>query len=606
MKRFRVTRACDSCRKRKIRCDTGDPCEPCISSNQTCVYGTDSLTRGKSDMILDAISRIEASVEDVRSMVAISSGSNATSGTLANSTSPVSAITPGSQDARHHTGGYTARDPTESAVLASGHLSSTESLLKWPVFLDHPSILREMESSLLSLEYGRSPFRENPDVTLPSLSLLEVTNLVRIFQQTYNFWFPTMRLDDLKSLELKIYEQNLEPNSQSCLALLVMALGSIGASAVDADTSDDESRRLKLQGASCFGAAMKMLHFAHMEMSVEACQCLLLAGLYFSYLQRPLQTWSYVNSAATRCRFLLSCTFEKPERDDREHLTRIFWSCFVLESNYISELPTLPQNCNSEIESTISLPGKFHSHEIIEEEEKSTLYLLASIALRRLLNRVHYMLYDRDIGLQLDSKHFHSVNQELARQLQDWYQTLPPSLQFPEDGTPADDPHSEYLREWYLSCRSVIYRPYLEWALANPSWNLNNNTRVLDGCRVALDTCLSKLRIKQVPYTVMVDTWPCSLSLATAMLTVMGGFCHPQLAIYLRRSTLLELGPQLKLLLERWATIHESSVSPGVEKALRFILRAHEFFESKRADLSPSQEEEQDLSSPYNLRTPQT
>ena len=176
-------------------------------------------------------------------------------------------------------------------------------------------------------------------------------------------------------------------------------------------------------------------------------------------------------------------------------------------------MPTLPQNFNAEIESAISLPGKFHSHEAIEEEEKSTLYFLASISLRRLLNRAHYILYDRDIGLQIDSDHFPSVNQELARQLQDWYEALPSSLQFPEDGKTADGPHSEYLRQWYLSCRSVIYRPFLEWALVNPFSDLYNNQRVLDGCQAAFDTCFIKLRyLKQAPYTVLVDTWPCSLS----------------------------------------------------------------------------------------------
>ncbi|KAJ5229940.1 hypothetical protein N7489_010648 [Penicillium chrysogenum] len=519
----------------------------------------------------------------------------AMNGIQANSTSPGSTITPVPQDSRHHSGRWATRDPTESAVLSSGHLSSAESLLRWSVFRDHPSILNEAESSFLSLEYGRPSFQSKLYGIFPSVGLSEVKDMVGIFQRTYNFWFPTISLDDLKSLQLRIWQENLEPSCQSCLALLVMALGCVGASVTDQeDSSESRSEQLKLQGASWFTAAMKMLHLAHIEMNVEACQCLLLTG--------PLQTWSYVNSAATRCRFLLSCPFDNPERDDRERITRIFWSCFVLESNYISELPSLPQNCNAEIESIFSLPGKFHSHEAIEEEEKSTFYFLASIALRRLLNRAHYMLYDRDIGLQIDSNNFPSVNQELARQLQDWYQTLPPSLQFPEDGKPADDPHSEYLRQWYLSCRSVIYRPYLEWALSNPLWDLNNNLRVLDGCRVALDTCLFKLRyLKQVPYTVMVDTWPCSLSLGTAMLTLMGGFCHPQLTMHLRHIALLELGPHLEQLLQRWMTVHGSSVSPGVEKALRLIMKAHEFFESRSADFAPSQGKEQRLS-PGSLR----
>lgn len=103
--------------------------------------------------------------------------------------------------------------------------------------------------------------------------------MVGIFQRTYNFWFPTISLDDLKSLQLRIWQENLEPSCQSCLALLVMALGCVGASVTDQeDSSESRSEQLKLQGASWFTAAMKMLHLAHIEMNVEACQCLLLTG----------------------------------------------------------------------------------------------------------------------------------------------------------------------------------------------------------------------------------------------------------------------------------------------------------------------------------------
>jgi hypothetical protein len=99
----------------------------------------------------------------------------------------------------------------------------------------------------------------------------------------------------------------------------------------------------------------------------------------------------------------------------------------------------------------------------------------------------------------------------------------------------------------------------------------------------------------------MVDTWPCSLSVATAMLTLMGGFCHPQLTMQLRHISLLELGPRIEQLLQKWMNIHGSNVSPGVEKALRLIIKAHEFFQSKSADFCPSPEREQRLS-PYASR----
>jgi hypothetical protein len=203
----------------------------------------------------------------------------AMNGIQANSTSPGSTITPVPQDSRHHSGRWATRDPTESAVLSSGHLSSAESLLRWSVFRDHPSILNEAESSFLSLEYGRPSFQSKLYGIFPSVGLSEVKDMVGIFQRTYNFWFPTISLDDLKSLQLRIWQENLEPSCQSCLALLVMALGCVGASVTDQeDSSESRSEQLKLQGASWFTAAMKMLHLAHIEMNVEACQCLLLTG----------------------------------------------------------------------------------------------------------------------------------------------------------------------------------------------------------------------------------------------------------------------------------------------------------------------------------------
>jgi hypothetical protein len=85
------------------------------------------------------------------------------------------------------------------------------------------------------------------------------------------------------------------------------------------------------------------------------------------------------------------------------------------------------------------------------------------------------------------------------------------------------------------------------------------------------------------------------------MLTLMGGFCHPQLTMHLRHVGLLELGPHLEQLLQQWMTIHGSSVSPGVEKALRLIMKGHEFFESKRGDLGDLQDEDHRLS-PYAVR----
>lgn len=249
-------------------------------------------------MILDTVLRMENSIDELKNMMVSAClyllsvilltenksqvfnarGSNGVNEAQASSTSPMSTLGSMSQDTGHPPTVSNSRDLTESAVLSSGHLSSAESLLKWPIFLDQPSIREEVNKSLLALEYSRSPFQNARYAIFPSVSMSEVKAIVSIFQQTYNFWFPTMSLDNLKSIQLRISHEDLEPSSQSCLSLLVMALGCIGASVIDEDISVDESQKLKQRGSAWFNAAMKMLHLAHIEMSVEACQCLLLTG----------------------------------------------------------------------------------------------------------------------------------------------------------------------------------------------------------------------------------------------------------------------------------------------------------------------------------------
>jgi hypothetical protein len=52
--------------------------------------------------------------------------------------------------------------------------------------------------------------------------------------------------------------------------------------------------------------------------------------LYFAYLQRPLQAWSYINTTAARCQLLLSNS-QGDLLTDSECIRRIFWSCYILE-----------------------------------------------------------------------------------------------------------------------------------------------------------------------------------------------------------------------------------------------------------------------------------
>lgn len=156
--------------------------------------------------------------------------------------------------------------------------------------------------------------------------------------------------------------------------------------------------------------------------------------------------------------------------------------------------------------------------------------------MRRLLNRVHQLLYARGTGASSHPDRFPAVVAELDHQLDEWRDVLPTAFQFDvgsggsgaaSAARPAETEAGGFLRQRYLTCRSVIYRPYLMWMLSGSGSGAGSEAGVgvgardeqqpgvpmLEGCRLCLEACLLHiLNLRGFAQTVLVDTWICSLS----------------------------------------------------------------------------------------------
>jgi hypothetical protein len=188
-------------------------------------------------------------------------------------------------------------------------------------------------------------------------------------------------------------------------------------------------------------------------------------------------------------------------------------SPLMRHSDYLAELAALPQSGVSEVESTIALPSDFNTHDSAADEEYSALYFLACISMRGLLNRVHNLLYAKESGASLDDARFPALVSELNHQLEEWRDCLPPAYRFSVDTEPTENQHGGFLRQRYLTYKSVIYRPYLTWALAYSQLHTRLQRTVTERCQACLDACLlHALNLQSFAHTVMVDTWICSLS----------------------------------------------------------------------------------------------
>lgn len=282
---------------------------------------------------------------------------------------------------------------------------------------------------------------------------------------------------------------------------------------------------------------------------------------------------------------LLSYATDNSPQEDQERRRRVFWSCYILESDYVAELSACPVSGIARVESSVPLPRAYYTHSNSAEEEQSSMYFSACISMRRLLNRVHQLLYAKDTGAAVNSSQFPSIVAELQHQLEEWREVLPPFFSFTVDTAPAQNAASGFLRQRYLTCRSVIYRPYLMWLLSglgHPSDGksgspTNPSPEMLQSCKACLDACLMHiLNLRGFSHTVLVDTWICSLSMAGAMLQLLAACKIPSLRNIIG-SEIFSAGDHLIQLLQGWQELVGGPPSPSVDQSIRIIGAADRF-----------------------------
>jgi hypothetical protein len=173
----------------------------------------------------------------------------------------------------------------QNAVLESMHTSTTESVLQWPHFDVFPS-LRENYVSIFQLEQSRPALVMSLASFHPYVAPDEVYMVLDSFQHNVNFWYPTLSQDQLEGVrELLISGRPSEDNTETCLALLTMALGYACQATVGLDPGgnldENEKRRhgsKRRMGDLYFESALKKIYVALMDVSPTATHCLFFAA----------------------------------------------------------------------------------------------------------------------------------------------------------------------------------------------------------------------------------------------------------------------------------------------------------------------------------------
>lgn len=447
------------------------------------------------------------------------------------------------------------------STMPKVHTTPALHLLQWPLIRDLVSRPYDPQN-LLQLEMAREPLRMTPSPTgVGVLDLANAPAYVRAFFSHANIWYACVNPYTWPRYYRTALGKGFQDGPVSCLVLLVLALGAASRNGSIAFIPKDT----QAPGLAYFAAAWNLLPSVMMRNSAIATQCMVLASAYLFYLVRPLEAWTLLSNVSMKLQLLFGNPSRVPAQW-KELSVRVYWNALLYESDLLAELD-LPHSGIVHFEEIVDLPGGFEEEEDDDDDEDyddngelihddnanedrdhhhmtemlsngqvqqagrdELWYFLSEIALRRLLNRVSHLIYQKDSSHTLSS--LGPIVSELDFQLSQWYESLPQPVQFPLTQLPSNNPVQTVLRHRYNACRTIIYRPYILAVFENESVGADNE--VLECCRRCLDSTLRQLehitshREGHLPYL-----WQGALSMVSQALLIMGATMSPTLSTLL-------------------------------------------------------------------------
>ncbi|KAL0937151.1 uncharacterized protein CTRU02_206882 [Colletotrichum truncatum] len=515
-RRKRAVTACQFCRLRKTKCDNVRPiCGFCQHHRAVCVYSEEDDGNGTvpgQSQEEDASAVILERLEEIKQL--LQRPPAAPEGVPPVSEYPVFHPEPTTSAAgAGPLPGHRAFD-AEDDHTHRGETSRTlysalrcESMLRWPVF---DGIIPEddarIESFILEFgpdlddaphAHGGSWGRDGPSSLLSATAGPGVRDdafvpLCQKFLMHVHPRNPILEGRELMGYATRAAEHGVGWDSASCLVPIIEP--------EDCGVADAyylaASKRIGLLGSSILDI-----------------QCLFLASMYEKCRLRPLRACFYIQQASTRLQAHLLRRGRRPWRETsgREEPTqpleqRVFWSCFKAENEILPALGmrssgledfTYPDSFPappSTLSSTSYDAGDYAWSPMSDdqqrvEEERSWLYYLAEISLRRTIKDTMAVLYRKGETYWLQNEQV-LVRQydEFEKEITQLHSHLPPLIQFDEHRH-ANNELSFYLQGRFQGWRESTLRPLLYCALHAPAGQRGLNARVVELAQKAVDTC---------------------------------------------------------------------------------------------------------------------
>ncbi|KAH7264668.1 hypothetical protein B0J15DRAFT_464542 [Fusarium solani] len=463
--RKKLNIACDVCRGRRTKCDGQRPkCGFCQLQGSRCVYQA-APQPPPSRLELD-IAGMRERLEDIMGLLV----SNQRRGNDARSW-PLPAA---SRTASLH-----ASFQTSPRALSDHEVKYEADDSEFPIMvLQRRSMMillgldPDLGVWLSKMERSTSFLSRRDQTVVPTRVFLlppeSIYSTLHAFSERIHVWLPVLSSDFQESFHRCINGQS-PSHSDTCLAMLVMALGSFAAADTITSALD------KQLGAEYFAEASKLLPEVLLDFSIRSLQCLTFFAVYYMHLIRPCQAHDHILMASARAQNMLKIHSRGSDMKTVEALRRAYWAILLIESELSVQLD-LPDSGIWKHEEEVQLPSpngiwRFSlpgdsamsspSSQIFEfSSDTIPVYFLAEIAMRRMLRRCTTSLSKSTEG---EFRYAPVIARELELQLDGWYKYLPSSLVFHKQPMAlyevAEVPRAQFLQAQFFACKASISWP---------------------------------------------------------------------------------------------------------------------------------------------------
>ncbi|KAL4773901.1 hypothetical protein BDW60DRAFT_221475 [Aspergillus nidulans var. acristatus] len=428
--RKRLAVACDACRSRRVKCDGQRPsCVGCLSRGLDCSY--QRLPEPPATRLETELANVNMRLDYLAMLLSRQSQPQAPPPVLLASARPSS-------------------NPLSSHEDSPFRLLATDSIMSVLGLEDHFArrLVQLERASLLASTTSLS--------RMFFISHQQVTDALIAFSERVHTFYPILPLD-FSERYFATLSGPLAPSCQTCLALLVAAIGCIA--------------RDPTMGDEYFEAALASLPTVLAECTLASIQCLVFLSIYYCCRLKPCQAHDYCLIASFKIQNLFKselsvqldvATSDTWKLDEYIPLPncRYTWqfACPPLPGNLAGVSPESASSSSS----SISIDSTNSSTSTASDQAQS--FFLAEIAMRRMLHRCNSAVAQSSDGRFCYAP---SIALELERQLEEWYDYLPASIRFvrePAGGSFSGDqsalsPLSTFLNVQYCCCKLSIYWP---------------------------------------------------------------------------------------------------------------------------------------------------